>query len=373
MKVRNPFLINIGRLLAMAVAVAIGSALAIAQDALPDTAPVSKGQSKGNPDDPTRTRNQPSSERNPAQPNRSDVQNRTEERGKVEATKKSTEQPARQPTVRPEDPTRGTTVRSGANARVEVDAANAQGVARRNPGLGIQFGEQGQNALAITKIEADSNAARAGFQVGDRIVSVNGRNLANPRQFMAFVSGQSGRAIPVIIERGGQRYTIQLQPSQLSNNGPWLGVYLQDNEENQTGARIVSVYPSGPAARAGLRSGDVIQQVNGKEVASTPDLIAMIDELDPRSRVEFVVQRGDQQATIPMVLGTRESFVGFTQRSEGGGDNNDETDEYSDIPPHAMQLEHDRRMAEQHQRIETELRKLQEEIRQLRELVEQRK
>ena len=375
MKVRNPFLLSVGRLLAMAAAVALGSAMAVAQlrEALPDTAPSTPKRSNRDPDDPTTTRNQPSSERNPAQPRRTDTQTGTVERPSTEATKKAAEQPA----VRTEDPTRGSTVRRSANARGEADVAGEPNHPRHSPTFGIQFGEQAQGALSIAKIEADTDAARAGLQVGDRIISVDGRNLTGQRQLLAYLSGQFGRVVPIVIERGGQRYTIQLTPSHTSNDGPWLGVYLQDNEENQTGARIIRVFPAGPAARAGLRTGDVIQQLNGKEVASTPDLIAMIDELDPRAQAQFVVLRGDQQVTIPVALGNRQNFVFYGDRNDQRNDNNSENnnnndDEYSDIPPYAMQLEHDRRNAEQHQRIESELRKLQDEVRQLRELIEQR-
>src|SRR5438874_3786419 len=41
----------------------------------------------------------------------------------------------------------------------------------------------------------------------------------------------------------------------------WLGVFLSERD-NERGATVAHVYPSGPASRAGLQPGDVIQEIN---------------------------------------------------------------------------------------------------------------
>jgi C-terminal processing protease CtpA/Prc len=248
--------------------------------------------------------------------------------------------------------------------------------------LGIQFDERAEGSLTVTGVDEGTAAAQAGLQVRDRIVSVDGRTITHPRQLQAYLRGQFGRAVPMIIERGGQRYTIQINPSQPEGDGAWLGVYLQDREGDQGGAQITNVYPSGPAARGGLRSGDVIVQVNGQRIASTPDLIAAVEGLEPQARAEFVVLRGNREVTIPVVLGNRENFVYYQGRQDTGDDDRGDYGrdgdrggdyDFDNVPPYAMGLEHDRRMAEQHQRIEMELRKLQDEVRQLREAITQRR
>jgi C-terminal processing protease CtpA/Prc len=260
--------------------------------------------------------------------------------------------------------------RGGAQPSGEADQRRGAGQQAR---LGIQFDQRTDNGLIVTDIEEGSVAARAGLRARDRIVSVEGRTITNPRQLQAYIRGQGGRAVPVIIDRDGQRYTIQLA-SQGGGEGAWLGVYLQDGENDRPGAQVTSIYPSGPAARAGLRTGDVILALNGQRIANTPDLIAAVDGLKAGSRAEATVLRNGQEMAIPIVLGSRESFV-FYPRNEGGysQDYNDEDSEYINVPPFAMQLEHDRRMAEQHQRIESELRALKDEVRQLREALGQKR
>jgi S1-C subfamily serine protease len=244
----------------------------------------------------------------------------------------------------------------------------------------LEFDAQAQGGLSIRTVQPETLAAQAGLRQGDRIVTVDGRQFANQRQLQAYLSGQFGRRVPIVIDRGGQQYNVVLDFDQ-PGDGAWLGVFLQDAEEQQpgaqpaAGAKIIQVYPAGPAARAGLRPGDVVQKVNKQAVAGPAELIGQIEELKPGAKAELTVLRGNNQpVTIPVILGNRSHFVFHRGGQDGqfaggqpGSGQFDEDDEFGNIPPHAMQLEHDRRMAEQHQRIEEELRKLQEEVRKLRE------
>lgn len=226
----------------------------------------------------------------------------------------------------------------------------------------------------ISEVAPGSAAAKAGLRAQDRIVSVHGRELTGQRRFAAFVSGMSGRPVPIIIERNGRQYTVQLTPGDASD-GPWLGVYLQDNDDKVRGAIITHVYPASPAARAGLRAGDVILGVNDQQVENTPDLIALLDEFQPKDEVTLRLRRGDGEVDATAVLAQRRDFAfqtSFNERNGERGQQTDEEDPFGNIPPYAMQLEHDRRMAEQHERMEKELRKLQEEVRLLREAIEKK-
>jgi predicted metalloprotease with PDZ domain len=259
-----------------------------------------------------------------------------------------------------------------------ADAARNEGDERQPRELGIKF--QGAGELLIGEVAQGSAAADAGLRAQDRIISVNGRPITGQRRFEAFLSGLGGRRVPIVIEREGRQLTVQLATSEASGEGPWLGVFLQDNQEGEQGARVTHVYPAGPAARAGLRSGDVILQVNDQKVAGAPELIGAIDGMKPQDKVALQVLRGDQQVEVTATLASRDAFV-FHRRGGGGefqggefarGEFSDDNDPLGNLPPYAMQLEHDRRMAEQHQRLEEEMRKLLEEVRLLRQAIERR-
>lgn len=154
----------------------------------------------------------------------------------------------------------------------------------------------------------------------------------------------------------------------------WLGVYLSESDEQaegQEGVRVTHVYPTSPAARAGFRRGDTIMQINGQPVQGPDSVISLVEEQEPGSEAKFVVRRGDQDIELTAKLGSRSAFglSGEDRRSFSEGESS-EDDPYGRVPPYVMQLEHDRRMAEQHQRIEEALRQLQEEVRMLKEEIQ---
>jgi membrane-associated protease RseP (regulator of RpoE activity) len=363
----NEFPAKIARTLVFGSVALMGGMLALAQVAAPPAAP-------------SNAQKQP-----PAAPQfpQAVPQNRTGLQPQANQPERPLEQPARPDERRQVEQARQNQQPQGERGQRRDQVAD--GRADRRQGLGIQFDQQAQGGLTVSTIEQGSIAAEAGLRTGDRIVSVDGRQITRPRQFQAYLSGQYGREIPVVVNRGGEQQTVYLTSAEQRDKAAWLGVFLNDNQENQRGAKVVQVYPAGPAARAGLRPGDVITGVNGQEVEGSADLIAAIEEQEAGSKAVFDVLRNDQQTKLTAVLGNRDNFIfhgqgednffgGRQQRGEfGRGGPSGEDDFYANIPPFAMQLEHDRRMAEQHERMENQLIKLQDEVRQLRELIQQQR
>jgi predicted metalloprotease with PDZ domain len=276
----------------------------------------------------------------------------------------------------------------------DIKAANRDAKhARRRPiTLGVQVQAPsnqagGNQGLQVSALEENSLAAKAGLQANDRIISVDGRMFASSRQLDAYLASQGGRRIPIVYDRGGQRSTVFVTPTPVGHDTAWLGVFLEEGDASSgdtgaKGARITHIYPSGPAARAGLVAGDMITQIDDRKIEGSHDVIQFVQESEPNAQTQFLVLRNDQELRIPVALGSREHFLpppaqnGQYQNGQApdvqnghasGQQQPQADDDYEDVPPHAMHLEHDRRIAEQHQRIEQELQALREEIRQLRE------
>lgn len=245
--------------------------------------------------------------------------------------------------------------------------------------LGVQLQAQGDQGLLVSSLEENGIAARAGLQQNDRIITVDGRAFASGLQLDAYLAGQGGRRVPMIVDRNGQRLTIFVNPATLAEDTAWLGVYFEEAESGSPGARILHVYPAGPAARAGLQAGDSITQIDDRKIENASDVITFVQEAEPQVETKFSILRNDKPVTLPVTLGSRREHFpsaannGYGPNGQPGngtpayGQDSGENDAFEDVPPHAMHLEHDRRIAEQHQRIEQELQALREEIRQLRE------
>ncbi|MCE9527249.1 MAG: PDZ domain-containing protein [Planctomycetales bacterium] len=159
--------------------------------------------------------------------------------------------------------------------------------------------------------------------------------------------------------------------------GGWLGVYVSEPDEKNpaAGVQISQVFPASPAARAGFRAGDVITQVNEHKVTDPQSFITTIEVMPPGTKAAFAVQRNNQPVKLTATLGqnywmAHQQDQNFDRNSNGMRGRGHNEEEY---PIYALELEHNRRVAEQHERMEQMLLELKEEVRQLREELKAKK
>ncbi len=91
-----------------------------------------------------------------------------------------------------------------------------------------------------------------------------------------------------------------------------LGIYPQDvtptiarqfGVKDSEGALVGEVVAGSPAQRAGLKNGDIILDVNGKQVTDANQLRNMISTMQPNSNVNLKVWRDGAEHTMPVTLG----------------------------------------------------------------------
>ncbi len=111
----------------------------------------------------------------------------------------------------------------------------------------------------LSRIPApDSAEWAAGLTVGDRIVSVNGVEVNHLEAYKKeILRAENGKPIPVVVERGdpAQRVTLELVP----RGSDAISVSPPTNV-------IDTVKAGSPAEAAGLRSGDVIVEIDGRRI-----------------------------------------------------------------------------------------------------------
>ena len=81
-----------------------------------------------------------------------------------------------------------------------------------------------------------------------------------------------------------------------------MGIQL-DLSGSENGALVDSVPDDGPAAKAGIESGDVIFQINETEITSIRDLRQTMSKLKPEQKVKIKVRRGEEELEFDVVLG----------------------------------------------------------------------
>ncbi len=95
----------------------------------------------------------------------------------------------------------------------------------------------------------------------------------------------------------------------------WLGVYIQDVNENlakamklkvKEGVLIADVSKDSPADKAGLKDGDVIIKLNGKKVKNSTQLRNDIASTRPGTKVKLTILRDGKEKEITVELGKLE-------------------------------------------------------------------
>ena len=89
-----------------------------------------------------------------------------------------------------------------------------------------------------------------------------------------------------------------------SGNGPKLGLSVQDTDDGK-GVKVIDVDEESNAAKAGIKEDDVIQEVDGKAVNSTDDMVKMIRESKEKISVMMKVVQGGKSKNIEVKMPRR--------------------------------------------------------------------
>lgn len=169
------------------------------------------------------------------------------------------------------------------------------------PELVNAFNLQNKHGAAISRIESNSPAAKAGLEPGDIIVSANGRPIKNSHDIRNIVGlMQIGDKVELEYFRNNEKKQVvatigkqelpQLAGNQLHRalQGTLLSTPLKNQVE---GVLIEKIDPSSNAWRTGLRPGDVIVSANRYRVRNLEELKQVVD---PNSALLINIQRGQE-------------------------------------------------------------------------------
>jgi len=103
----------------------------------------------------------------------------------------------------------------------------------------------------------------------------------------------------------------------------WIGVEPADLSAElmetfgvtaRRGVLITGVLQNGPAAKAGIRPGDVITQVGTHPIANVSELLSHVAAIKPGTNAEFKVQRKDAALSLTVTAGLRPKPPAMSQQ-----------------------------------------------------------
>ncbi len=165
--------------------------------------------------------------------------------------------------------------------------------------------EATQGAL-VQEIVPGSAAEKAGVEVGDVIVSVNGVTITDAADLRTTIGlKRSGETVKLILIRDGDRETVTAMLDELDMNpvmaagelhpglaGAQFSTYHGDAENySGSGVMVDTVDAGSPAALSGLRTSDIITSLNRQQVSSVKELREIAED---QNLLLLRIQRGNR-------------------------------------------------------------------------------
>jgi serine protease Do len=246
----------------------------------------------------------------------------------------------------------------GARIGASVDTSDADAGKDTKPGVSIET------------VDPGGPADKAGIKAGDTVTEFDGERVRSVRQFLRLVQESTpGRSLPVVLSRGGQRVSVSVTPerSSFGDDSPLrlfdmstarlarptplpptppsapraprapsmvspampfeligrartgrLGITMEDLDSQlaeyfgvKEGVLVKSVTQDTPAAKAGLKAGDVITAINGRHVYDSSDISRALDRVEADGDVSIEVMREKKAQTLKGKLETRDTRPRF--------------------------------------------------------------
>ena len=179
--------------------------------------------------------------------------------------------------------------------------------------MGIVSG-LGRNQLGISTFEnfIQTDAAINPGNSGGALVDVNG-DLVGINSAIYSKSGGSmgiGFAIPIDLVK---KITEQIIIKGYVTRG-WIGVEVQEltddlkesfNLSSNSGALIASVVKNSPADKGGLKSGDIIVNINNKKISNGKALLNIVSDSQPSQSIDIEIIRGNRKIKLSLKVSER--------------------------------------------------------------------
>ncbi len=182
--------------------------------------------------------------------------------------------------------------------------------------------DQASGAL-VSQVLPNTPAEKGGIRIGDIIIEFNGEAIDRWNDLPIVVANTPvDTKAKVIVIREGKRKSFKIQigrlddPEQVamrveepSEGAESLGIRAQDltpelaeelGLEESNGVIVTEVAANGPASEAGIRRGDIIIELDRREIDSVEDLATVLEDSKGKEKILVLVRRGANTLFVPL-------------------------------------------------------------------------
>jgi len=192
------------------------------------------------------------------------------------------------------------------------------------PDLATEFKLKDSSGALVGDVTPRSPAEKAGLRSGDIIVEFNGKKVTDSRHLKLEVARIGpGESVPVKILRDGSTKSLEVKVKEMpgtenlaknddqnknDDNGTLNGVTVGDLDSrarqqfdlpaNVKGVVITAVQQDSAAAEAGLKPGDVIQEINRQPVKTAEEAVHLTEKTDTKRTLLRVWRNGGSRFVV---------------------------------------------------------------------------
>ncbi len=187
-----------------------------------------------------------------------------------------------------------------------------------NQALADSFGLDKPRGALVASVEKGGPAAKAGLEAGDVILAVDGQNIQASGELPALIAARRpGDVVNLQVWRNKASRNIAVNvgsftaekavvaSNDTANKGR-LGVAVRplspaEQQQAEINGGLLVEQVSGPAARAGLRPGDIILSINGQSLRSVEQLRGALEQSGKKAAL--LIERSDSRLFVAVDLG----------------------------------------------------------------------
>jgi serine protease Do len=191
------------------------------------------------------------------------------------------------------------------------------------PALADEFKLKDDKGALVSDVVPNGPADKAGLKDGDVVIDFDGHPVIDSRRLQLQVAEtQPGSTVPVQVLRNGDKKTLDVTLKELpgteqlananssknTDTGTLNGVEVANLDQqahqqynvpkNVKGAVVTQVDPGSAAAEAGLKSGDVIQEINRKPVKDADDAVKLTENSSSKRTLVRVWDNGGSHYVV---------------------------------------------------------------------------